>query len=405
MKKHHLSSIIDSDKKQKMTEVFMDLDYFITTLRKIISINTISSDNISEDMSNLELLNFLEEEGRKLGATAQRRTVPGTKDKENLLLRFGPDTDGGLLLSGHTDTVPCDPSQWRSDPFTLKSSGEYLYGLGVIDMKGYFAHIFSAVRDNIDISSLAKPLYVLATADEETTMAGAQAFIRETAVKPDGLVIGEPTSLVPVFQHKGFMAYEIAVQGKSGHSSDPDAGISALLIMVKIIEGIDTWAKNLRLRFPDESFSVPYPTVNIGSIQGGDSPNRICSRCSILLDMRPLASTPSEFMEKELIREVMKAAGEYHNLVTVRSLYPGMDPFATPEDSRLIRKLSELSGEKAIAVNYCTEASFLKDLHCEVAVMGAGDIADAHQPDEKLPVSEISRQHRILTELIRDYCQ
>ncbi len=382
----------------------MNHTYFNALLADITKTNTISSDTPAENQNNIELIDLLEKEGTTLGAVSSRQDVPGTPVKQNLLLRFGPDINGGLLLSGHTDTVPCDAKLWDSDPFTLHITDEYMHGLGVIDMKGYFAHIFTVIKDEIDISKLTKPLYILATVDEETSMIGAQTFIKETNVKPEAVVIGEPTSLVPVFQHKGFMAYEVKVTGKSGHSSNPDAGISAILIMSKIIEAINNWSLELRNRFPDSSFNVPYPTVNIGSIRGGDSPNRICSECSILLDMRPLASTPPQMMEEELIDTVKEAAGEYQNIVTVKELYPGMDPFATPKASKLISKLTELSGNEAVAVNYCTEASFLKDLNCEVAIMGAGDIADAHQPNEKLPRNEIELQHDILTELIKYYC-
>lgn len=383
----------------------MDHNYFNYILEGIIQTNSISSDNPSEDQSNIDLINFLEKEAFLLGAKATRQSILKTPLKQNLLLKFGPDTDGGLLLSGHSDTVPCDKDLWHSDPFTLKITNDFLYGLGVIDMKGYFAHILSVIKDEIEINSLKKPLYILATVDEETSMIGAKEFVKHTAIKPDAIVIGEPTSLIPVFQHKGFMAYEIKVKGKTGHSSNPDAGINSILIMNQIIQKIVEWSKNLRTRFYDDSFDVPYPTVNIGSIHGGDSPNRICSECSILLDMRPTAKTPPKMLEDELISIVNEAARKFKNLISVKELYPGMEPFATSTNSHLIQKLSELSKNKAIAVNYCTEASFLKDLGCDVAIMGAGDIANAHQPNEYLPCNEIELQHIILTELIKDYCQ
>ena len=122
--------------------------------------------------------------------------VPESRHKFNLLASIG-EGSGGLLLAGHTDTVPYDEGRWTRDPFTLTEHDNKLYGLGTADMKGFFAFILDAVRD-IDASKLTKPLYILATADEETTMAGARYFAASTAIRPDFAIIGEPTSLQPV---------------------------------------------------------------------------------------------------------------------------------------------------------------------------------------------------------------
>lgn len=126
----------------------------------------------------------------------------------------------GLLLAGHTDTVPFDEGAWTKDPFKVTEEGNRLYGLGTIDMKGFFAFIVEALKE-VDLKTLSKPLRILATADEETTMAGARAIAAAAELKPDYAVIGEPTGLVPVVAHKGHMSEAIRITGRSGHSSIP----------------------------------------------------------------------------------------------------------------------------------------------------------------------------------------
>ncbi|MBQ8708756.1 MAG: acetylornithine deacetylase [Succinivibrionaceae bacterium] len=384
----------------------MDHSYFRDLLKQVIEINTISSDNPQENRSNLDLIAMLADQAAELGGDSHAWRVYQTPvAKDNLLIRFGPDVPGGLMLSGHTDTVPCDATGWRTDPFSLAEDDDFFYGLGVIDMKGFFAHALTALRDLGAPLELKKPLYLLATVDEETTMQGAMRFAEQASIAPDAILVGEPTSLIPVIKHKGYMAYSVKVEGKSCHSSNPDAGVSALKIMNRIVAGICDLEEKLKTKFRDEDFKVPYPTLNIGSIRGGDATNRVCGQCEIRLDIRPIRDSSPDDLETILIETVKTSAGEDFWRVSVSKLYPPIPGFGTSADNPLARLAAKLSGRDPLTVSYSTEASLLSSLGSPVVVLGAGSIDDAHQVNEKLPKNEIEKFNGILKEMIRHYCQ
>lgn len=257
----------------------MKLPPFIELYRALIATPSISATDAGLDQSNEALINLLAGWFADTGFRVDVQPVPESRHKFNLLASIG-EGSGGLLLAGHTDTVPYDEGRWTRDPFTLTEHDNKLYGLGTADMKGFFAFILDAVRD-IDASKLTKPLYILATADEETTMAGARYFAASTAIRPDFAIIGEPTSLQPVRAHKGHMANAIRIVGQSGHSSDPARGVNAIDLMHESIGRLMELRKTLQERYNNPAFAVPYPTMNFGHISGGDAANRICACCEL----------------------------------------------------------------------------------------------------------------------------
>ncbi|MGL4795838.1 MAG: M20/M25/M40 family metallo-hydrolase, partial [Aeromonas jandaei] len=207
-----------------------NLDFF-SLYKNIIAIPSISSTDPKWDQSNEAVIRLLADWFTRLGFQCEVTALPELPGKFNLVATIGQG-EGGLLLAGHTDTVPFDEGGWSKDPFKVTEEGNRLYGLGTIDMKGFFAFIVEALKE-IDLTKLTKPLRILATADEETTMAGARAIAAAAELKPDYAVIGEPTGLVPVVAHKGHMSEAIRITGKSGHSSDPANGVNAMEIMHK----------------------------------------------------------------------------------------------------------------------------------------------------------------------------
>lgn len=384
-----------------------DMNYFKDLLARLIGVSTVSSEDQNTDRSNLELLKILENEAEILNGVCTRQNVISSPCKDNMLIRFGPDVPGGLLLSGHTDTVPYDEHGWNSDPFTLTEDHDFFYGLGVIDMKGFFAHAIAAFREIRETAPLQKPLYLLATVNEETTMAGAIKFSKQASVKPDAVIIGEPTSLTPIYKHKGYMAYRIEVTGRSCHSSNPAEGISAISIMNRIISGLEHMTMILKEKYQDLGFPVNHPTLNIGFVHGGDAPNRVCGSCVLELDIRPTPATSPKMLDtllKETVMKAVAAAGYDQKLVSINELYSPIPPFETDPGSALIGYCEKITGKSRAAVNYSTEASFLSTLGAPLVVLGAGDIADAHQVNEKLPKKDAEEINRFLKEIIRQYC-
>ncbi|HBO38252.1 MAG TPA: acetylornithine deacetylase, partial [Pasteurellaceae bacterium] len=245
------------------------LPQFLDMYSQLIALPTISSIEPEFDQSNKALIELLADWLNTLGFKTEVLPIENSRAKYNLLATYG-EGEGGLLLAGHTDTVPFDEGRWTVDPFKLTEKNGKFYGLGTADMKGFFAFVLDAVS-RIDLTALNKPLRILATADEETTMLGTRTFIQHTHIRPDCAIIGEPTSLKPVRAHKGHMAQALRIIGKTGHSSDPDKGINAIELMHEATGYLMQMRNELRDKYHHAAFEIPYPTMNLGAIHGGDA--------------------------------------------------------------------------------------------------------------------------------------
>lgn len=380
----------------------MSLPTFINLYKDLIAIPSISSTDSSWDQSNLAVINQLASWLEELGFKNEIKEVSSAPGKFNLISTFGSG-DGGLLLAGHTDTVPYDAQKWSTDPFKVVEKDDRLYGLGTIDMKGFFAFVIEVLKE-LDLKQLNKPLRILATADEETTMSGAQDIAKQKSIKPDYAIIGEPTGLVPVVMHKGHMSEGIRITGHSGHSSDPDNGLNAIEIMHLVIGELKKVQQQFKEKYSNEHFAVPYPTLNFGAINGGDSPNRICGCCDLHIDMRPIPgiSTNELFITvKEALSEINK---RYPNSVDIYHLHEPIPSYQCPMHSDLIENAQIYTGHNAESANYCTEAPFIQQLGCDTIVLGPGHIAQAHQADEYLDLSFVKPTKIVIEKMIKRYC-
>lgn len=375
---------------------------FTSALTQLIASASISSTQSSWDQGNHDIITLLATWFEQIGFSIDIQAVPGTRNKFNLLATLGQG-EGGLLLAGHSDTVPFDQDRWSFDPLKLTSKHDKFYGLGTCDMKGFFAFILQACR-NLDGKTLNKPLYILATADEETTMAGARFFAQNQVIKPDVAIIGEPTNLVPVVMHKGHMSHQIRVQGQSGHSSRPDKGINAIEIMHQVISQLLILKQTLAKQYQNNNFDVPSPTLNLGAIAGGDNANRICGFCSLDIDMRSLPGISDQELEAWLAQALEPLAKQYPGRISFGEMHPSSPSFEQSKPSELLTLAEEISGHACCAVNYATEAPYIQQLGCQTLVMGPGSIDQAHQADEYLAFEEIDKTDKMLVQMIQHYC-
>ncbi|GKX59491.1 acetylornithine deacetylase [Leminorella grimontii] len=378
------------------------LPSFMEIYRQLIATPSISATDASLDQSNETLIGLLAGWFESLGFRVDVQPVPETRNKYNLLASLG-EGPGGLLLTGHTDTVPFDDGRWSRDPFKLVEHDNRLYGLGSADMKGFFAFILDALRD-IDRNKLTRPLYVLATADEETSMAGARYFSSSADIKPDCAIIGEPTSLKPVRAHKGHMADAVRIVGQSGHSSDPDRGVNAIEIMHDAIGRLMQLRDSLKERYSHPAFAIPYPTMNFGHIHGGDAPNRICACCELHLDVRPLPGMTLTSVDELISQALEPVSQRFPGRVSVEPLHASVPGYECPVHAPLVEVVEKLVGDRAQTVNYCTEAPYLQQV-CPTLVLGPGSIEQAHQPDEFLATAFIQPTRALLTQLIHHFCR
>ncbi|UFH49232.1 acetylornithine deacetylase [Pseudomonas sp. KNUC1026] len=366
----------------------------------LIATPSVSCTQASLDMPNQPIIDLLAGWLHELGFRCEiQQVAPG---KANLLATFGTGP-GGLVLAGHSDTVPFDESLWQTDPLKLTESGDRWLGLGVCDMKGFFPLIIEAVQPLLS-QPFRQPLIVLATCDEESSMSGAKALADAGRPLGRAAVIGEPTGLKPIRLHKGVMMERIDILGQSGHSSDPSLGHSALEAMHAVMGELMGLRQQWQREFNNPQFGVPSPTLNLGCIHGGDNPNRICGQCALEFDLRPLPGMDPAALRAAIQQKLQPLAQRHQVRIDYKPLFGEVPPFEQSADAELVKVAERLTGHTAEAVAFGTEAPYLQALGCETLVLGPGDIRCAHQPGEYLEMSRLQPTVRLLRELIQHYC-
>jgi acetylornithine deacetylase len=353
-------------------------------------------------MSNREVIELLESWFSALGFRTEVLPIADYPHKYNLIASAGQG-DEGLVLSGHTDTVPFDEAKWHSDPLMLQERDGRFYGMGSADMKGFFAVIIEAIRD-LPLDLLKQPLVIIATADEESTMCGAKSLTDLHRRLGRHAIIGEPTDMKPVRMHKGITMESIQLSGRSGHSSDPDLGVNALDAMHQVIGEVIQWRGELQQRHQNQAFKVSVPTLNLGHIHGGDNPNRICGQCELQFDLRPLPGMSLESLRGELNERLSKCLRDSDVEWALTPLFDGIPAMETPREAAIVRAVEQLTDSPSGAVAFATEGPYLNSMGMQTVICGPGSIDQAHQPDEYLPLKHIQPAINLIQSLIRQFC-
>jgi len=353
-------------------------------LRDLIAFPTVSSD------SNLDMIDYL---AGRLGDLGARLDIfhDETGKKANLFATIGPDADGGILLSGHTDVVPVTDQNWSHDPFEMVAQDSRLYGRGACDMKGFIAAVLAKAPTFKDRVS-TRPLHFSFTYDEETGCIGAGNLAEdliEKGVRPAIAIIGEPTSMRIIEGHKGCYEYSTHFHGLEGHGSAPDAGVNAVEYAVRYVAHLIELKSELQSRAPDNSrFQPPWTTVNVGGLSGGVAHNVIASHAQVDWEMRPVQSADATF-----VKDSLRALCRDQLLPAMRAVFPeaaikletiGEVDGLEPTDDNLAREIvAELTGaNSADTVAFGTEAGIFQKLGMDVVVCGPGSIDQAHKADE-----------------------
>ncbi|MDM8569157.1 acetylornithine deacetylase [Thiotrichales bacterium HSG1] len=374
----------------------MKIPSTLNMISDLIAIPSISCNDPLKDQSNQTVIDLLATWCNELGFKCEIMPIPNYSNKFNLIATLGIGNDG-LVLAGHTDTVPYD--NWQFDPFKLTEQDDRLYGLGTSDMKAFFALALTAVEQVLANGiQLNHPITILATANEETNMAGAKAL--NSNLRAKYALIGEPTGLKPIRMHKGIMMDSICLHGQSGHSSNPCLGNNALEGMYQVIGELLKWREQLQVKHNNSAFQIPVPTMNLGHIHGGDSPNRICADCELYVDLRPLPGmnlTELRSTLHQLVKNTLQNSGLD---IKFKVLFDGIPAMETPNDAEIVTITERLTNQPSGAVAYATEAPYLQALGMQTIVLGPGDIEQAHQPDEFIATNRLQPMIDILTQLI-----
>ena len=379
----------------------MKLPNTIAMLRTLVGEPSTSSIAASRDQSNLAVINHLANWLESLKFAVNVLPLPNKGGKANLIATLGSG-EGGLVLSGHTDTVPCDEKHWDTDPYTLTEIDSVVHGLGSCDMKGFFPIALEAAS-LFHSKKLNKPLTILATSDEESSMAGARQLLRDGRPKADFAIIGEPTGLQPIIAHKGVLALSIVIEGSGGHASNPSLGCNALDTMHAVIADLLIYRQELASTYTDPTFEINIPTLNLGCLHAGDSPNRICETAELQIDVRLMPGMEIDELATTIQHRLVETIASHGTRLSITRINE-VPAYQTSGDGDLARTLASLCGRPPGTVAFGTEAPFLQSLGMETVVFGPGSINQAHQPNEYLDLNQLSPARETLEKVIEHYC-
>jgi len=378
-------------------------------------IDRLVSFDTTSRVSNLELIDFVSTYLSEYGIPT-RCIYDDSGTKANLFATIGPNTKGGIILSGHTDVVPVDGQEWDSDPFSVTSKEGRLYGRGTSDMKSFSAVFLSMLPEFLE-ASLNVPVHLALSYDEEVGCLGAPkliALIQSLDVSPAAVIIGEPTEMKVINRHKGVVRCKTTATGLEAHSAYPDRGINAIFHAANAIHFLDQLSQDLRSRADGTGhFDPPYHTLQVGTLNGGTAPNIVPRECIFDWEARlvpggdfhTLVLDPLErYLDEKvlpLMRESSKPAGIRTEVV---AQIPGLRPEQDPGTENLGRELSGDNGP-AGAISFGTEAGLFQLAGFPTIVCGPGSIQQAHKPNEYIEIGQIEAcvtfMKRLINRLIR----
>ncbi len=380
----------------------MPLPSFQEMLGKLIAEPSVSCTCPELDQGNLKVLEHLADWLESLSFKVEIMPLPGAPGKGNLIASRGAGK-GGMVLAGHADTVPFDEGAWSFDPLVMTHRDDRFYGLGACDMKGFFPVALQAAAAFAD-AKLRAPIRVVATCDEESSMAGGRWLMNSGRLEAEAAIIGEPTGLRPVHAHKGFALISIDLRGAAAHSSNPEQGRNALDAMHQVMAELMRFREELARKHQSPLFDIAIPTLNFGCLRAGDNPNRVCGHAELQMDLRLLPGMDADDVLSSLQPCVERVAAAADVVATLKLPHPPVPPFETSRDGRLVQLLSTLSGNPPATVSFGTEAHFYQLLGLETVVFGLGSIDQAHQPDEFLAQDQIGPAQQALEKAIACYC-
>lgn len=361
--------------------------------------------------SNLPLINYAESVLQACGASTER-TYDATGRKANLWATIGPPDVAGIVLSGHTDTVPVDGQDWASNPFELVERDGRLYGRGTCDMKGFLAVALS-LAPAIAAARPARAVHFALSYDEEVGCIGVRGLVAELArnpVLPLGCIVGEPTLMEVAIGHKAKRSLRIVVRGTVGHSSRAPEFVNAVEHAARIVVKIREIGKSLAAAgVRDPLYDISHTTAHVGTMHGGTALNIVPDRCEIACEFRVLPNEDADalvdeitnFVRTEVEPEMQAVAAETGVDIEVTAAFPGLDMAGDSDLAIAARRAAQRNDH--IKVAYGTEAGLFQEAGIPTIVCGPGSIAQAHKPDEFVAIEQLASCERFLIALLREH--
>ena len=368
----------------------------VTLLSELVAFPTEST------RPNIDLIRWVADHVESNGGRAL--VLNGAEGRANLLASFGPRRRGGLMLSGHTDVVPAG-SGWASDPYSVTKVGDSLYGRGTADMKGFIAAAIRTVEQFRDVE-LTRPLHLALSFDEEVGCIGVRDALPVIAerddLRPDLVIIGEPTMMRPRHSHMGKLAHEIVCIASAAHSSLSHSKPSAIASAARLINVIEQLQERYR------PVGEPEVTFNCGMITGGSALNVIAPRCSFTFEIRHTVDHDPDVVLRPLWDAVDRervhlAATDGSVEVSEITRYPALRTAADDPWLHVVERIADAG--PATSIGFGTEGGlFAEAIDASVVICGPGDIAVAHRPDEYVDVEQLLRCERFLCGLVQQIC-
>lgn len=383
-----------------------DISHQIDWLRRLVAHDTTSS------KSNLNLIDDVEAHLQDHGA-GTHRVWNADRTKANLYAVVGPDVEGGVILSGHTDVVPVEGQKWSTDPWTLTEKGGKLYGRGTCDMKSFSAIALSLLPE-MARANLKRPIIFALSYDEEIGLLGAPHMIAEIKSKlppPSAVIVGEPTMMKVIDGHKGIASFRTTVTGFTTHSSQTDRGVSAVEAAAKLIAKIsDMREARAKAADPQSPFTPPYSTMTVNVVNGGTQVNIMAGSCVFNWDCRVIpgdsaAAALAEFNEyAHDVEATMRKKSDVCRIVTERATdAPPLAPSPDNPAADLAKAITGLNSTDV--VSYCAEAGQFQEAGFSTVICGPGSIDQAHQPDEYVSLDQLAEGTAFIRKLIARLAQ
>ncbi|MDO6520374.1 acetylornithine deacetylase [Shimia thalassica] len=378
----------------------------LETLEKLIGFNSVSA------RSNLDIISFIEDFLQTRGFRLTR--IPDASgQKAGLFAEIGP-SEGGVLLSGHTDVVPTEGQNWTKDPFRLSREEDRVYGRGTTDMKGYLSAMLT-VADAAASRDLKEPLKLVFSYDEEIGCVGIQHMLpalKPLLGAPRMCLVGEPTEMQVAVGHKGKAAIRARCFGQNGHSALAPMFVNALHLATDFVAELrHIQAEYAQNGSQDAAYSIPYTTLHVGKLSGGMALNIVPDSAEVVFEYRHLATDDPENIMDRIARAAEAIARKYRpdfaqaDIVLDRyNAYPGLD---VSQDARIAGIAQRLAENQSITkVAFGTEAGFFSNLGIETVVCGPGSMAgQGHKPDEYITLDQLDACDRMLMRTLDEISQ
>ena len=327
------------------------------------------------------------------------------ENRPNIVARAGDPSKGSLLLTGHTDVVPADPSQWTGDPFILREEGDRLVGRGVADMKGAIAAQMHAAETYIKRTDTPGEVILAFVVNEEQGGSGTRRLL-DTGITADCAVIGEPTELDVCTAQYGCARYRLHIRGRSAHAGRPSLGENP-------IQGVPALLRALANL--DETMDChQHPLLGTGSItptelHAGIAHNVVPDKLTLTLDWRhpPGIDKPAEWFDDVLTAALAESAPDIDIDLERYDFYPAVETNRDHPVVNVVRAAARNAGLQSEIAGFPagSDARFLvPDGNIPTVLFGPGSIAqDAHTVDESIAAQDLERAAATYFGALRSY--